>query len=138
MSVKIATLTRNNAGNAIVDLLDIGTANPNGYIELRTGAKPTSPQVAATGTLLGTGQFSKPAYGAFVNGTAIANPITTDDSLVASGICGWFRMYNCDGQAIMDGDVTITGGGGDLEFDTIDFVQGGNVVISELDAVMPE
>ncbi len=138
MSLTLATIVRNEAGDSIVDMIDNGTINPNGYVEFRTGGKPTNPQTLATGTLLATLHFSNPAYGSFSNGLAIANPIVSDDNVAASGVCGYFRVYDCDDTPLWDGDVTITGGGGDIEFDNINFIQGGTVHLTQLDAIYPE
>lgn len=138
MTVNISTQARNDAGDAIVDLIDAGTINPNGYMEIRTGAIPASPQVAATGTLLATLNFSNPAWGTFSNGTAYANPISNDTSADASGTAGWFRFYDLDGGGVIDGEITVTGGGGDIEFDIIDFILGGVVAIVSLQAIMPQ
>lgn len=138
MTVNINTQARNDAGDAIVDLLDAGSTNPNAVIEFRTGAKPASPQAVATGTLLATNNFSLPAFGNFSNGQALANPIADDTDVDATGVCGWFRIYDRDNGAVIDGDVTVTGGGGDIEFDNIDFIKGGTVTITSLQAVMPQ
>jgi hypothetical protein len=138
MTVNINTQARNDAGDAIVDLLDAGTTNPNAVIEFRTGAKPASPQAVATGTLLATNNFSNPAFGNFSNGQSLANPIADDTDVDATGICGWFRIYDRDNGAVIDGDVTVTGGGGDIEFDNVDFIKGGTVTITSLQAVMPQ
>lgn len=138
MTVNINTQARNDAGDAIVDLLDAGSTNPNAVIEFRTGAKPASPQAVATGTLLATNNFSNPAFGNFSNGQALANPIADDTDVDATGVCGWFRIYDRDNGAVIDGDVTVTGGGGDIEFDNVDFIKGGTVTITSLQAVMPQ
>ena len=41
-------------------------------------------------------------------------------------------------QAFMDGDITETSGGGDIEFDNINFIVGGVVAITSLTATMPQ
>jgi hypothetical protein len=138
MSLTLATIVRNKAGDTIVDMIDVGTLNPNGYIEFRTATKPANPQTAAPGVLLATLRYSNPAYGSFSNGQAVANPIAPDENVAASGVCGWFRVYNCDGTPLWDGEVTVTGGGGDIEFDNINFIQGGTVNLTQLDAIYPE
>ena len=140
MSVNIATVAQNAAGNAIVDLIDIGTLNSFGYIEIRTGVKPASPQTTTVGTtLLVRLSFSNPAFADFVNGKSSANVITPDeDGILATGVASWFRIYDRNGAAIMDGDITPTGIGGDIEFDDINFVDGGTVSIDELLATMPQ
>jgi hypothetical protein len=138
MTVSISTQARNDAGDAIVDLIDGGSTNPNGVMEIRTGSKPASPQAVASGTLLATLNFSNPAFGNFSNGNAFANAIADDSDVDATGQAGWFRIYDRDGTAVIDGEITATGGGGDIEFDNIDFIKGGTVAIAQLQAVMPQ
>lgn len=138
MTVNINTQARNNAGDAIVDLIDQGSLNPNGYMEIRSGTKPPSPQAAATGTLLATNAFSNPAFGNFSSGAAAANTIADDTNIDATGTAGWFRIYDRDGNAVMDGDITATGGGGDITFDNINFIARGTIIINSLIATIPQ
>jgi hypothetical protein len=138
MAVNISTLARNNAGDVIVDLIDTGSTNPNGVLEIRTGDIPSNPQQVASGTLLATLNFSDPAFGTFSNGSTLANPIADDTDVDETGVAGWFRIYDRDNNAVIDGIVTVTGGGGDIEFDDINFIKGGTVSITQLQAVMPQ
>lgn len=137
MTVSISTTARNNSGNAIVDLIDQGTTNPSGTLEIRTGSKPSSPQASATGTLLTSHTLSNPAFGDFSTGSANASNIS-DATALETGTAGWFRIYDRDGNAVFDGSVTISDGGGDITFDIIDFVVGGVIVITSLRATMPQ
>jgi len=137
MTINISTQARNNAGDAIVDLIDTGTAMAAGYIEIRDGVKPSNPQAPASGNLLSTLTLSYPAFRAFSNGQAFSNAITDDTNVAKSGIATWFRIYNKGQIAVMDGDITETGGGGDIEFDNNHFVKGGTITITSLLAVMP-
>ena len=139
MTISIANVARNSACQAILDLVNTGSALPNGYIEIRSGTKPASPQAApADGLVLATLSLSNPAFGAPANGTAAANAIAPDTSIDNTGKAAWFRIYNRDNGAIIDGTVTATGGGGDIVFDSIDFVKNGTVQINSLSATMPQ
>lgn len=129
---------RNNSGNAIVDLIDVGSINNNGYMQIRTAPRPATPYSPATGTLLATLPFSNPAFGNFNSGMAIANPIGEDNNLAATGRAAWFRVYDRDNQPVFDGSISVSGGDGDITFDIIDFVQGGKVSLSSWAAIMPE
>lgn len=138
MTINISTQARNDAGDAIVDLIDLGSTNPNGYMEIRDGAKPVNPQTGIGATvLLTTMNFSLPAFGNFSNGISLANSIANDTNVDETGIATWFRIYDRNGTAIMDGDITIAGGGGDIEFDNVNFIKGGVVAITSLTATMP-
>lgn len=126
------------ACNAIVDLIDGGPAA--GYIEIRDGTKPANPDAAATGTLLATLTCSDPAFGnATLAGPSVAtaNAITDDTNADASGTATWFRAYDSVGTAVIDGDVTATSGGGDLELDDTAIVLGGTVSITSWTVSMP-
>jgi len=138
MTVNISTNARNLAGNAIVDLIDQGSGIAKGYIEIRSGTKPANPQAAATGDELATLYFSSPAFKDFTNGQSFANAIANETSVSKSATATWFRVYDRDSNAIFDGDVSETGGSGDIIFDSVLFIRGGTVAITSLLAVMPE
>jgi hypothetical protein len=135
MTFKIGTTARNAACNGIVDLVDGGAAA--GYIEFRTGAPPTNPGDADSGTLLATCTMSDPAFGAADTGVATANSVSSDTSVDASGTPGHFRIKDSDGVVIGQGTVTITGGGGDFTFDSVTWIEGGTVAVSSLTITVP-
>jgi hypothetical protein len=138
VTVNISTDLRNRACNVIVDAIDEGSTAPNGYLEIRTGTKPDTPQLPAAGSLLATLNFSTTAFGDAVSGVATANTITGDTSIDETGTATWFRIYNRDSIALIDGDITLTGGGGDIEFDDTVFIEGGTALITTLTGVMPQ
>jgi hypothetical protein len=135
MATRIATSARNAAADAVVDLLDAGAGA--GYIEIRTGAQPATPNTAASGTLLATLPLSDPAFGSAASGTATASAITSDTSADATGTAGWFRGYDSTGAAVIDGSVTATGGGGDMTLDSTSIVAGGTVAVTSWTITMP-
>lgn len=129
------------ACNAIVDLLDGGAGAAT--IEIRTGGAPAGgPDAAATGTLLATLTCTDPAFGnasdAAPGGQATAAAITDDSSADAAGTAGWFRAMDSDSTPIIDGDITLTSGGGDMEMDNTDIAIGQVISISAWTATMPE
>lgn len=135
MATRINDAARNAAANAVTALLDAG-AGP-GYIEIRTGAQPASVITVPSGVLLSTLVLSDPAFGAAVGGTASANPITDDVSADATGSAGWFRGFDSTGVAVIDGTITATGGGGDLELNDIDIVADSIVQVNSWKVTMP-
>lgn len=129
----LSTLAKNIAGKAITDLIDKASTTEGGYIEIRSGARPATPEATAAGTnLLATLGFSLPSFGSFNNGIALANSITSDTNIDKTGTATWFRIYDKNGIAIIDGDVKQTGSGGDIEFDNVYFIAGGTAQISRL------
>lgn len=135
MATRISDAARNAAANGVVDLIDGGPAA--GYIEIRTGTQPATVATAASGTLLGTLTCSDPAFGNAAAGVATAAAITGDSSADATGTAGWFRVYDSTGSAVMDGSITATSGGGDMELDSISIVAGGTIDITSWTVTMP-
>lgn len=132
MSLRLATATRDQACNAIVDLIDTGGA---GSIQIRTGAQPTNVGDAAGGTLLGTLTFSATAFGASSTGVATASAITSDTSADASGTAGHARILT--GAAAIHSDCTCGMGSGDINFDNNVIVAGGIIAISAMTVTVP-
>lgn len=124
----------------VVDSVDDGPAA--GVMEIRTGTPPANPEDADTGTLLSTVTYSDPAFGAAADidpgARAIANPITGDVSADATGTAGYFRVKDSNGVVKFQGDVTLTGGGGDLELNNINIQAGVQVDITSHTVTMPE
>jgi len=118
----------------VVDAIDAGAGA--GYIEIRTGTQPASPQVAATGNLLATLTFNDPAFGSASVGVATGNSITSDTDVDDTGTAGWARVYDSNNTAIMDMD--IGQGSGTLSFDNVSFIAGGTAAISSFTVTMPE
>jgi hypothetical protein len=105
MGLRLSTGARNAAGDAITALLNAGGA---GTIEVRTGAQPTDPGTAVTGTLLATFTLSATAFAAFASGTGNLNTVASVTA-AATGTAGWFRMKNNAGTGVIDGDVGTSG-----------------------------
>ena len=135
--------------DAIVDLVDAGTASPNaGTIKVYTGAQPADPDTAPSGTLLGTltytGSAAGTAFGNAADATpgaiATANAITSDTSADATGTAGWFRVADSDGSALWDGSITATSASpqGDMTLDDVAIVIGGTIALTAHTLTVPE
>jgi len=138
MATRISTAAAAGAADGVVDLLDGGAGA--GYIEIRTGAQPATVATTASGTLLGTLTLTDPAFGAATTASpsvATASAITSDTAADATGTAGWFRGYDSDGVAVIDGNITATAGGGDMEIDDVSIVAGGNIAVSAWTISMP-
>jgi hypothetical protein len=127
MALSLATTARNAMCDALVDLIDAGAAA--GTIQIRTGTRPANPNTAATGTLLATVTLIDPAFGSAASGVAtLSDPVAV--TAVATGTATWFRALDSNSNAVMDGDVTATGGGGDLTLATTSITSGLSVDIT--------
>jgi len=112
-----------------VNLANSGTAVTNSYIELRTAPIPANPINPATGNLLVTVNMSEPAVTGPNNEILTLQFAEESTRILMTGTVAWFRCYNKDNVAIFDGTVTLSGHGGDIEIDSINFIGGGNVTI---------
>lgn len=115
--LRLATTARNAAANAAVGLLNAGTAA--GTIQIRSGTMPADPQTAppTDSAVLATVVLADPAAGPAAAGVAtITDPAAVDAA--ATGTATWARFLDSGGAAVMDCDVTATGGGGSITLST--------------------
>lgn len=136
MATRIPTAAQNAAVNAITALVDADVGA--GAILIRTGAQPATANDPPTGTLLATFATADPAFGAGVAGVATLDTTPILSTIgVAAGTAGWFRMTDNSGDTVMDGAVTVTGGGGELELNTVTIGVGATVEITAGTVTMP-
>ena len=106
--------------------------------QIRTGAQPADCTVANSGTLLSS--FNLPADWMAAAASGVKGKAGTwqDTSAAAAGTAAHFRMFNS--QATMDGttcflqgSISATAGGGDLELDNTSIAVGQQVTITQFD-----
>lgn len=136
MATKLPNASQQAAADAVVDRADAGAAA--GRIRIYTGAAPADADTAPSGTLLVDAACADPAYGA-ADATGTAALASTPRSVAASaaGTAGYFRVTDSDGNTVFQGDVTATGGGGDLELDNTNIASGQTVNINSLNYQHP-
>lgn len=128
--VRVNTTTANAMLAALLSAFDNG-AGP-ATILIYTGTMPATPETAiTTQTLLGTLTCSEPT-GSVASKTLTFSAITQDSSADATGTATWARINDAAGTAVMDVDVSATGGGGFLQFNTTSIVSGGPILITSL------
>ena len=117
MAFQFSTTLRTNQAGTIQT-----TIGASGVLKIFSGAEPANPAAADPSGLLATitlpATFLTSASGA----TTIAGTWSTTAS--ATGTAASFRMY--DGSAVchIQGNVTITGGGGNLTLDSTSLTSG--------------
>ena len=124
--------------DALVDQIDAGAAA--GTLEIRTGAPPTLPANADTGTLLGTLTFSDPAFGNATNAdpsVATASSISSDLVADASGDAGHFRVKDSNGVVVFQGTAGEAGDTPDMVFGEKSIVAGGTISVSSMTVSIP-
>lgn len=133
--IRFVTAVKNSALDTIKTAIDAGAGA--GTIKVYTGTQPTSASDAITSqTLLGTLTFSDPC-GTSASGTLTMSAITQDSAADATGTATWARIADSTGATVCDVDVTATGGGGTLQFNTTSFVIGGPILISAFTITVP-
>lgn len=134
-TVHFATTPANSALAPLMNAIDAGATG--GTIKVYTGTMPATPATAITSqTLLGTLTFAKPC-GAISDKQFTAYPITQDASADANGTATWARISNGNGNVVMDIDVTVIGGGGVLQLNTVNIVAGGPILVSSFVMYLP-
>ena len=140
MALTISNALRTAACNAITALVDAGTLNPNGYVNIYTAPRPSGPTVAPTPAIrLATVPLSNPAFTQATDGEAVANAMgLTGIPVEGTGAAAWYRVFDRDNVPLWDGSITLSGAGGDMQFNDIAFVLNGRVVLNSFKAVMPQ
>lgn len=108
MALRLAAGSRSAATDAVVDRLDAGSGP--GYIEVRTGSQPATPETTATGTLLVTITLNDTAFGSASAGVAAVSvsPSAPTGTGVAAGTAGWCRAFDSTGAVVFDGSVSTS------------------------------
>jgi hypothetical protein len=141
MAVRISTAARNAMVGQISTLVDGGSSA--GRLRVYTGSQPAGPGTAPSGTLLLDIALNDPAFGSPATGTITAaqSPALSGTG-AANGTAGWFRLLDSteaagSGLGVVDGDVTATGGGGNLQLSTTSISTGLSVAITSLTVTQP-
>lgn len=121
MSLVHTPAVRNVLANAAVDAIDNGTIAPNGKLIFMTSGDV---EVA-------TLDFANPAFGDAVAGSASSNAIVTD-SAATGGVIALFKAVDRDGVEVYRGNVTVTGGSGDIQLSSLTIAPNDSVAVSSL------
>lgn len=126
MAIKMSVTVRNARLDAIETA--IGTA---AVLKIRSGAVPSNIADADSGTVLAALTLPSDWMAAAGSGSKAKAGTWQDVSADAAGTAGHFRVYASDGTTQhIQGTVTVTGGGGDMELDNTSIAAGQTVTIS--------
>ena len=126
MAVQLSVAVRNARLDAIEST--IGTA---AVLKIRTGAAPSDVATADSGTVLASLTLPSDWLAAASSGSKAKSGTWQDTSADGTGTAAHFRIYASDGTTChMQGSVTATGGGGDLQLDNTSIASGQSVTIS--------
>jgi len=109
MALGFATTLRTARASQIVAAIDAGAGA--GKLRLYNGTRPATG--GAVTTLLAELTFSDPC-GTVTSGVLTFSAIASDASADNTGTATWFRIVDSTGAFVLDGTITVTGGGGDI------------------------
>ena len=126
MAVQLSVAVRNALMNAIETA--IGTS---AVLKIRTGAQPATVATADAGTALATLNLPSDWMSASSGGVVSLAGSWTDASADATGTAAHYRIYASDGTtAHIQGSVTATSGGGDIELQNLSLAAAQAVTIT--------
>ncbi len=109
MALGFATTLRTARASQIVAAIDAGAGA--GKLRLYNGTRPATGGTVTT--LLAELTFSDPC-GTVTSGVLTFSAIASDASADTTGTATWFRIVDSTGAFVLDGTITVTGGGGDI------------------------
>jgi len=113
MGIQLSTAVR----NARLDQIE-STIGTSAVMKIRTGSPPASCATADSGTVVATLSLPSDWMAAASSGQKAMSGTWQDSSADAAGTAGHFRVYDSGGTTChMQGTITATGGGGDMELD---------------------
>lgn len=136
-------ISSNAAKNALDSILSPLNSGDSGSIKIYSGVQPANPDTAVTNqVLLAELSLPVPAFGTAVDtgaeATATANTIPPETSVNTTGTASWFRVEDGAGNAIIDGDISESGGGGDMILNSTSLFQNGIVTVTSWVVRFPE
>jgi hypothetical protein len=126
MAIKMSVTVR----NARLDAIETAVGS-TAVLKIRTLAPPTNIADADAGTVLATLTLPADWMNAASGGSKTKLGTWQDTAADAAGTAGHFRIYASDGTTQhLQGTVTATAGGGDLELDNVVLAVGQQVTIT--------
>lgn len=126
MAIQLSTAVR----NARLDAIET-TIGASAILKIRTGSAPANVATADSGSVLATFNVPSDWMAAASSGSKTKSGTWQDTSADATGTAGHFRIYANDGTTChIQGTITATGGGGDMELDNVSIASGQSVTIN--------
>lgn len=125
--------------NAMLDSIE-STTGTTAVLKIFSGSVPASCATADSGTTLATMTLPSDWMNAASGGTKTYIATWQDTSADATGTAGYFRIYPSTPtttNATIQGTVTATGGGGDLQLDSTSITINQQVTITQFTLTAP-
>jgi len=142
MTLKISGAAAMAACDALTGIMNGGSGDTT--LVVYSGTAPATVGDALSGnTALVTFTLTDPAFPPSADsGTGATSTVDTGNvpqvAATADGTATFFRIFDGDGNATAQGDVTVVGGGGDLELSSVNIVTGVDVIMVALSVTMPK
>lgn len=130
MTLMLNTALQNLMADAVADDLDGAT------LTIYTGSAPASANDSATGTTLAVVTLPTPAMGDSAAGVSSKSGTWEDPTADATGTAGYFRIVTTGGRVIQ-GSITATSGGGDMELDSVSLTAGDTFTVTSFTWTQP-
>lgn len=119
MAINFSTAVRNGRLDSIETVIGTGA-----ILKIRSGATPANCAAADAGTVLATLNLPSDYMAAASSGQKAKSGTWEDADADATGVAAHFRLYASDGTTChMQGTVTATAGGGDMEVLNVNFAE---------------
>ena len=116
--------------NARLDAIET-TIGTSAVLQIRSGTAPANCAAANSGTVLATINCPTDYMAAASGGTKAKSGTWSDASADATGTAAHFRIFDSTATTChLQGTVTATGGGGDMEVSSTSFTAGGSFEIT--------
>lgn len=126
MAIQLSVAVRNARLDAIETAI-----GASAVLRIRTGPVPANCAAADAGSVLATLNLPADWMLAASAGSKAKNGTWEDTSADGTGTAAHFRLYASDGVTChLQGTVTATGGGGDLEVDNTSFAAGQSFTVT--------
>lgn len=126
MAIQLSTTVR----NARLDSIET-TVGTSAVLRIRSGSPPANCGAADTGTVLASITCPSDWMAAASGGQKAKSGTWEDLSADATGTAGHFRLYDSTATTChMQGTITATGGGGDMEVSSTGFTAGQSFTIT--------
>lgn len=126
MTIQLSVAARNARLDSIETAIGVSA-----LLTIRSGAQPADCSQANAGVVLATVNLPSDWMAAAAAGTKAKLGTWQDASADAAGTAAHFRIHDTGGtNCHLQGTVTVTGGGGDLQVDNVVFAAGQSFTIN--------
>lgn len=134
MAYQISTALQNLLADALGDAMNSGSLE---IYDAGSGVPADANEAISDQTLLANVTLPADCFAAAASGQVALSGTWEDGDVDASGTAAFFRLKDSGGTQTLQGTITATGGGGDMEIDDVNLVAGGTFTVTGFTVTMP-